>query len=178
LLRLAMNVIAQSYYDQSEGEMHLTWPDVEDAAMNIITQMKAERFEPDVIISIARSGLIPASLISYALGNKQLYVIKVDFSKTQRDGQDQDLRERPVISQELSKDVQGLRVLVVDEMVVSGQTLKLVSAYLAIKDPAEVKYAVLYKQPWAEFVPNYYGQEIRQWPVYPWKKLKASAVVG
>lgn len=167
-----MNVITQAHYNKSEGEVHLCWHDVEEAAQKIVIQMKLENFEPDIIISIARSGLIPASLISYALGNKELYVIKVDFSKNQKIGKEQELRNKPKISQELSKDVEGLKVLVVDEMVVSGSTLKVVSGYLDMKSPAEVKYTVLYKQPWAEFQPDYFGKEIRQWPIFPWKRLK------
>ncbi|MBI5222299.1 MAG: hypothetical protein HY980_02270, partial [Candidatus Magasanikbacteria bacterium] len=109
---------------------------------------------------------------AYVLGNKQLYVIKVDFSKTQKNSADQELNDRPAITQELTKDIIGLKVLVVDEMVVSGSTLKLVDAYMGIKNPAEVKYAVLYKQPWAEFTPHYFGREIKEWPLYPWKELK------
>jgi len=167
-----MNKIAQKYYEQSEGTVVLSWQDVERDILSIIEKMRQDNFEPDVIISIARSGLIPASLIAYTLGNKQLYVIKVDFSKTQKDGKDQDLNDRPIISQELAKDVQGLKVLVVDEMVVSGSTLKLVKAYMEIKNPKEVKYAVLYRQPWAEFAPDYFGSEIREWPIYPWKTLR------
>lgn len=167
-----LNPIAQQYYDKSEGVVNLSWQDVEHDALHIINRMKEDAFEPDIIVSIARSGLIPASLIAYALGNKQLYVIKVDFSKVQKDGKDQELRDRPIISQELTRDVQGLKILVVDEMVVSGSTLKLVKAYMEIKNPLEVKYAVLYKQPWAEFKPDYFGREIIEWPLYPWKELR------
>lgn len=165
------NKIANQYYEQSEGEVNLEWTHVEAAAIKIIEAMKADHFVPDIIISIARSGLIPAALISYAMGNKELYVIKVDFSKNQKLSHRQDLREKPKISQEISKDVEGLKVLVVDEMVVSGETLKLVSSYLDMKHPLEVKYAVLYKQPWSQFTPDYCGEEIRQWPIFPWKRL-------
>lgn len=172
-----MNAI-QSYYNKSEGESQITWREIEEAALHVIAQIKYNHFEPDMIISIARSGLIPASLISYALGNKQLYVIKTDISNAQKNGKDQDLKERPKISQELTKDIEGLKVLVVDEMVVSGSTLKMVSEYLAMKHPAEVKYAVLYKQPWTEFQPDYFGVETRQWPVFPWKRLREEAVAN
>jgi hypoxanthine phosphoribosyltransferase len=167
-----MNSVAQQYYEKSEGIINLSWQDVENDVLNIIEKMKEENFEPDIIVSIARSGLIPASLIAYTLGNKQLYVIKVDFSKVQKDGKDQELRDKPIISQELSRDVSGLKILVVDEMVVSGSTLKLVKSYMDLKNPAEVKYTVLYKQPWAEFTPDYFGREITQWPIYPWKELR------
>ena len=163
--------VVKEFYEKSEGQVDLYWEDVESAALKVISQMKQENFVPDIIISIARSGLIPASLISYVLGNKELYTIKIDFSKTQRLSHKQDMREQPKISQELSRDIEGLRVLVVDEMVVSGETLKLVSQYLAMKHPGEVKYAVLYKQPWTQFQPHYCGEEVRAWPVFPWKRL-------
>src|SRR3989339_1088063 len=167
-----MTALAQKFYEKSEGIVRLSWEDVEKDTLHIIDCMKSDGFDPDIIVSIARSGLIPASLIAYTLGNKQLYVIKVDFSKVQKDGQDQELFDRPTITQELTKDVQGLKVLVVDEMVVSGSTLKLVKAYMEIKNPKEVRYAVLYKQPWAEFRPDYAGREIKEWPLYPWKDLR------
>lgn len=167
-----MNQTAQELYKKSEGVVNLTWRDVEDDTLKIIDLMKAENFEPDAIVSIARSGLIPAAMIAYALGNKQLYVIKVDFSKTQKSGQDQDLLDKPIITQELSVNISGLKVLVVDEMVVSGSTLQLVSKYMEIKNPTQVKYAVLYKQPWAQFQPDYWGREIKEWPLYPWKELR------
>lgn len=171
-----MNKVVKEYYEKSEGEMVQSWEDVEQGALNIIERMKKDNFEPDIIISIARSGLIPASLIAYALGNKELYVIKIDFSKTQQLGKEQDMRSRPKISQELSKDIENLKVLVVDEMVVSGETLKLVSTYLQMKDPNQVKFCVLYKQPWSQFDPDYYGLKAKAWPVFPWKTLRKTKI--
>ena len=167
-----MNPTASEYYQKSEGTINLSWQDVEQDVLDIIGKMKADNFEPDAIVSIARSGLIPAAMIAYVLGNKELYVVKIDFSKTQKSGKDQDLRDRPTITQELTKDIHGLKVLVVDEMAVSGSTLKLMDMYMHIKNPAEVKYAVLYKQPWSGFTPDYFGREIKEWPLYPWKELK------
>ena len=167
-----MNPIAQEYYAKSEGVVNLSWQDVENDVLEIIEKMRQDNFEPDIIVSIARSGLIPASMLAYTLGNKQLYVIKVDFSKVQKNGKDQELYDKPMISQELTVNIHGKKVLVVDEMVVSGSTLKLVSAYMDIKSPGQVKYAVLYKQPWAAFTPDYFGREIKEWPIYPWKELR------
>lgn len=163
---------AKHFYAKNKGEVKITWEDVEKAALHIVHTMKRDQFEPDIIISLARSGLIPAALISYAVGNKQLYVIKADFSKTQTSGQNQDLRSRPVLSQRIKRTLKGLKILVVDEMTVSGETLKLVSEYLTTKKPKQVKYAVLYKQPWSQFKPDYYGHVLKQWPLYPWKELR------
>lgn len=163
---------AEDYYEKSQGDLNLSWEDVEHAAKEIITRMDDDTFVPDIIISIARSGLIPAALVSYSLGNKELYTVKIDFSKVQKTGSDQELRHMPKISQELSRDIEGMKVLVIDEMAVSGSTLKVMKQYLEIKHPADVRYAVLYKQPWSTFEPDYYGVQTPMWPIFPWKRLK------
>ena len=167
-----MNATAKEYYEKSKGELRLTWRDVEDAACEVITRIKEDGNDIDAIVSIARSGLIPASIISYAIGNKELYVVKTDFSRIQTMGKEQILRDKPKITQELTRDIEGLNILVVDEMAVSGSTLKLVASYLEMKQPKSIKYAVLYKQPWSEFKPDYFGVETDYWPVFPWKRLK------
>ena len=167
-----MSSIADAYYARNKKEVKLTWQDVEKAALHIVHTLQKDKFQPDIIISLARSGLIPAALISYCIGNKQLYTIKADFSKTQSSGKNQDLRSRPVLSQRIKRTLKGLKILVVDEMTVSGETLKLVSAYLKTKHPKEVRYAVLYRQPWSQFKPDYYGKLIKEWPLYPWKELR------
>ena len=167
-----MNRIVQRYYARNTGEVKLSWHDIEKAALHIVHKLQKDTFQPDIIISLARSGLIPAALISYCIGNKQLYTVKVDFSKTQRNGKLQDLRSRPVLSQRIKRSLKGLKILVVDEMTVSGETLKLVAQYLQTKHPKEVRYAVLYKQPWTQFKPDYFGKLIDKWPLYPWKELR------
>ncbi len=163
---------AEELYELNRGEVKITWQDVERDTLRLVKQMKADGFQPDIIVSLARSGLIPASLISYCLGNKQLYVVKADFSRTQRNGKDQDLRSRPILTQRIKRSLKGLKILVVDEMTVSGETLKLVNKYLKTKQPKQVKFAVLYKQPWTTFLPDYFGRLIKQWPLYPWKELR------
>ena len=163
---------AHKFYKKNKGEIKITWEDVERDTLHIVHAMAKNRFKPDMIISLARSGLIPAAMISYCLGNKQLYVIKADFAKTQSNGSLQDLRSRPVLSQRIKRSLKGLKILVVDEMTVSGETLKLVSKYLKTKHPRQVKFAVLYQQPWSQFKPDYFGRKITSWPLYPWKELR------
>lgn len=167
-----MNHIVAKYYAKNKEEIKLSWQEVERDALHIVHKMARDKFQPDIIISLARSGLIPAALISYCIGNKQLYTVKADFSKTQTSGKLQDLRSRPVLSQRIKKSLKGLKILVVDEMTVSGETLKLVAKYLKTKHPKEVRYAVLYKQPWSQFKPDYFGRLLDKWPLYPWKELR------
>ncbi len=159
------------YYSLNKKEVKLSWQQIEHDTLRIVHKMKHDDFVPDMIISLARSGLIPASLISYCLSNKNLYVIKADLTKTQSSGKNQDLRSRPILTQRIKRSLQGLKILVVDEMTVSGETLKLVSSYLKTKKPKDVRFAVLYKQPWTQFKPDYFGRQIAFWPIYPWREL-------
>lgn len=159
------------YYALNTKEVKLSWQQIEKDTLSIVHKMHTDDFVPDMIISLARSGLIPASLISYCLSNKNLYVIKADLTKTQSSGKTQDLRTRPVLTQRIKRSLKGLKILVVDEMTVSGETLKLVSSYLKTKKPKDVRFAVLYKQPWTQFKPDYFGKEISYWPIYPWREL-------
>lgn len=159
-------------YAKNKKEVKISWEDVEHATLKIVHAMKKDHYQPDIIISLARSGLIPAAMISYTLGNKQLYFIKAELTKTQRAGKDQDFLPRPVLTQRIKRSLKGHRLLVVDEMTVSGATLELVSGYLKTKKPLSVKYAVLFKQPWSHFKPDYYGKVLTDWPLYPWKDLR------
>src|SRR3989344_4720127 len=167
-----MSVVAHKFYKKNRGEIKITWEDVERDTLHIVHAMAKNNFKPDVIISPGRSGLIPAAMNSYCLGNKQLYVIKAGFSKVQSNDSAQDLRSRPVLSQRIKRSLKGLKILVVDEMTVSGETLKLVSKYLKTKHPRQVKFAVLYQQPWSQFKPDYCARTITTWPLFPWKELR------
>jgi len=56
-------------------------------------------------------------------------------------------------------------------MTVSGETLKLVSKYLKTKKPKQVKYAVLYRQPWSKFFPDYCGKKIYRLALVPVERI-------
>lgn len=157
-------------YTKSEGELVLSWQDIEQAIETIETQIQQDGYTPDIIIAISRSGLIPGALLSYKRKQKELAVLKIDFSKTQKKGNDQDLREDPILTQPITIDIQQKNILVIDEVVVSGKTLTLAHSYLHEQHPADIRYAVICKQPWATFSPHYVAIETTAWPIFPWKK--------
>jgi len=80
-----------------------------------------------------------------------------------------------VLTQRIKKSLKGLKLLVVDEMTVSGETLKLVSKYLKTKKPKQVKYAVLYRQPWSNFSPIIAGKKL---PLGPCTRGKNYAITS
>ena len=57
----------------------LTWELFGKAARELAQQVVDSGFEPDLILSITRGGMLPAGTMSYAMGIKNLHIINVEF---------------------------------------------------------------------------------------------------
>jgi hypoxanthine phosphoribosyltransferase len=150
----------------------LEWVDFADASRRLATMVKQSGFHPDVVIAIARGGLLLAGAMSYALGTKNCGSINVEFYT----GVDERLPE-PVLSGPMldAPALAGKKVLVVDDVSDSGHTLALVVALLRDSsldsNAAEVRTATLYTKPRTVLVPDYTWRETDDWIVFPWSAL-------
>ena len=145
----------------------LEWTDFADASRSLATTVLASGFQPDVVIAIARGGLLLAGAISYALGTKNCGSINVEFYS----GIDERLPE-PVLSGPMldAPALAGLRVLLVDDVSDSGHTLALVVGILRAS-AGEVSTATLYTKPRTVHVPDFTWRETDEWSVFPWSAL-------
>jgi hypoxanthine phosphoribosyltransferase len=57
----------------------LTWDGFGTAIGELAEMIAGDGFEPDIILGIARGGLIPAGSLGYALSIKNCYVMNVEF---------------------------------------------------------------------------------------------------
>jgi xanthine phosphoribosyltransferase len=73
----------------------------------------------DVVIGIATGGIVPASLIAFHL-RKDLEIIQFNY----RDEKNAPRYATPLLLSELSTDYSGKRILLVDDVSVSGKTLE------------------------------------------------------
>jgi hypoxanthine phosphoribosyltransferase len=150
----------------------LEWVDFADASRQLAAMVKQSGFEPDVVIAIARGGLLVAGAISYALGTKNCGSINVEFYT----GVDERLPE-PVLSGPMldAPSLAGKNVLVVDDVSDSGHTLALVVGLLRDSslghNAAEVRSATLYTKPRTVLVPDYTWRKTDDWIVFPWSAL-------
>ena len=55
-----------------EERENLTWQEFGDAARELAQQIVNSGWKPDLIVAIARGGLIPAGAIAYAMGVKAI----------------------------------------------------------------------------------------------------------
>src|SRR3982751_2079610 len=63
---------------RSEREV-MTWGDLGQGARELAERIHADGFEPDVVLAIARGGLLVAGALGYALGVKNTYTMNVEF---------------------------------------------------------------------------------------------------
>lgn|GEM_PF-260996 len=145
----------------------LTWDDFGDAARSIAGDVLGSGFRPDVVIAIARGGLLLAGAIAYALGTKSCGSINVEFYT----GVDERLPE-PVLHPPMldAPALAGRRVLLVDDVSDSGRTLRKVVDLLSDAG-AEVRTATLYTKSHTVLAPDYDYRRTDDWIIFPWSAL-------
>lgn len=142
----------------------LTWELSGVAARQVAQRVVDSGYRPDMVIAIARGGLIPAGAIAYALGVKAAGTLNVEFYRDI----DQTLPDPVLLAPLLDTDaIVGRKLLVVDDVADSGRTLDLVLGLLRGHTP-DVRSAVLYTKPRTIVQPDYSWRETDLWINFPW----------
>lgn len=155
----------------------LTWQGFGDASRALTQSIVDSGWMPELIVAIARGGLLPAGAISYAIGVKAMGTMNVEFYT----GVGQTLTEPQLLPPLMDVSaMDGKRVLVVDDVADSGSTLKMVmdminahglslDGHTTVK--AEARSAVIYKKPRSVIKPDYMWCETDKWINFPWSTL-------
>ena len=142
----------------------LTWPDYGVGIRELASQIAGDGFQPDIILGIARGGLIPTGSLGYALSIKNCYMINVEYYT--------DVDERldvPVILPPYLElvDLHGSNVLVVDDVADTGHTLAKVYEFVT-HSVNETRAAVLYEKPASVIKCDYVWRRTDRWINFPW----------
>jgi uncharacterized protein len=142
----------------------MSWPELGGGVRSLALAVADDGYRPDIILGIARGGLLVAGAIGYALGVKNTFTMNVEFYT----GIDERL-EMPMILPPVPDlvDFAETRVLVADDVADTGATLKLVKEFCAGK-VAEVRCAVLYEKPRSAIRCEYVWRRTDRWIVFPW----------
>lgn len=143
---------------------NLSWAAFGEAACELARAIAADRFEPDLILSIARGGLFVAGSLGYALGVKNLHVMNVEFYDGVGTTLDMPVMLPPVPS---AVDFSEKKVLIADDVADTGKTIELV--YTFIKDQVDdVRSAVIYEKPGSLIKCDYVWRRTDRWINFPW----------
>jgi uncharacterized protein len=148
----------------SDERERLSWADFGVAARELAEQVHADGYEPDLILSIARGGLLVGAALGYALDVKNTWTMNVEFYTGVDERLDVPMLLPPV--PELV-DLESARMLIADDVADTGETLRLVKDFCAGK-VAEVRCAVLYEKPRSLVGCEYVWKRTDLWIDFPW----------
>jgi hypoxanthine phosphoribosyltransferase len=147
----------------SEREI-LTWTSFGDATLALAQQIADDGYEPEMILSIARGGLLVGGALGYALGIKNVYTMNVEYYT----GVDERLEVPRILPPAPDfVDLDEARILIADDVADTGQTLRSVEAFCAGK-VGEVRVAVLYEKPSSLVACDYVWRRTDRWINFPW----------
>lgn len=169
--------MTQAYHaDSSElvTKEVLTWEDFGRAGRELAQKIADSGYAPDIVIAVARGGLLPAGSLAYALGLKLADAINVEFYTDVHETLPDPVLLEPLLD---TNAIAGKRLLVVDDVADSGRTLALVLELLHAQG-AEARSAVLYAKPASVVDPDYVWRRTDEWIVFPWSAEPPVAPAG
>ncbi len=126
--------------------------------------LAVSRFDPDMILGIARGGLYPATLLSNMLG-KEFYPIRLT-----RRVSDVKRFEQPRWRTRPPRAVKGQKVLIVDEICGSGRTLNMAREETLRLGARDVRLASLFAHESGRAIPDYIGLISDELILNPWDR--------
>ena len=142
----------------------LTWDLFGTASRDLAQAVADDGYEPDIILAIARGGLLIAGALGYALSVKNIYTMNVEFYT----GVDERLEVPRILPPAPDfVDLHDALVLVADDVADTGLTLASVHDFCAGKVGA-VRTATIYAKPRSVVRPDYVWRDTDRWITFPW----------
>lgn len=132
---------------------------------DVCRQIEEDGYQFDIIMGISTGGLLPTKIIANRLGIRTVDVISVNSY-----GPDKQRAEVKLLVDKNFEHLRGQDILIVDDLVDHGETMKYVIGVLEEYNPSLVKTAVIYKKSQSKFEPDFYGQETPhdKWITFSW----------
>ncbi len=141
-----------------------TWSQIYDMLLNQAAKIRSDGYVPDIIVGIARGGLVPSRILVDLLETRDFAIITIEYyigiGQTQRE---------PILKQCLHIQLTGKKVLLVDDVSDGGKSLQLAKKHLEDQCAKEIKIATIYCKPGTVTTPDYFEKETSHWIVFPWE---------
>jgi hypoxanthine phosphoribosyltransferase len=142
---------------------YLGWSEYGTLVERLAKLVASDGLKFDLVIGIARGGVPVAMVVSDRLA------AKVDFINV-KSYIGLGTRQRPKILTTITEEIRGEQVLLVDDIIDEGDTMKTVTDYLMTKDPAGIKTAALFTKPWSSLHPDFSLSVVDSWVVFPYER--------
>lgn len=137
-------------------------------AKELAKQIKKDKYKPDILIGLARGGLVPTMHLSDLLGVSDVITLRIEHYATMGETYDE-----PRIKYETLYDLKGMNVLVIDDCSDSGKSLELAMQKIKEFNPKEIKVATLHVRETSRFKPHYSAESMDDyWIIFPWNTIE------
>jgi len=156
--------MSPNWYDYStrKGIHPISWEDFHGICKALALSISP--FGPEIILPIGRGGYYPGTLLSHLL-QTEIYPVRVS-----RRVDDVVKYKRPKWLIEPLPEIAGRKVLIVDEICSSGETILMVKEKVAKLEASTIRSAVLYAHSWGSDVPDYIGLITDELVLNPWDR--------
>jgi len=144
-----------------------TWADVDRWADALADRIRGANARPETLVGLTRGGWVPGRLLCDRLGIHDLLSLRARHwgVTATPDG-------RAELVEGLSGSVTGRRVLVVDDITDTGESLALAVDHVRGAGAAHLESATFLHITHSKFTPTYHAEEIPRdawvWIVFPW----------
>lgn len=142
----------------------LTWTRTYNLLLRLARKILRSGFTPHIIVGVSRGGWVPARVLCDLLSAPVLANIGIEFYTGIGE-----TKPSPRLTQPLSTTVTGKKVLLVDEVADTGQTLRLAIEQILKESAKEVRTVTMYTKPRSAIRPDYQGKKTSLWIVFPWE---------
>ena len=145
----------------------ITWAEIQRLANRLAQSIQKADYQPDIVIAIARGGYVPARLLCDLLNIERLTSLQV-IHYTAGIQQAESAR----LTAPLNVDVKDLKVLIIDDVSETGETLRIAIDHVRSFRPSDVRIATLHHKTASSVEPDYYAKKILKWRWigYPWAR--------
>ena len=120
-----------------------------------------KKYKPDAVVGVAHGGVFVGGAVASALGC-EFYPVRIS-----RRSRDTVARVQPRMTGEMPRELKGKKVLVVDDVASSGDTLELARALLVKVGARSIATACLVGKP-GGFQPDWVALPEGGFTVFPW----------
>ncbi len=142
-----------------------TWNQIYEMLLCQAKKIQTQNYKSDLIVGIAKGGVIPARILTDLLEAPQLTTIQTEFYTDLNQ-----TKQEPTVKQALNILIEGKKTLLVDDIADSGKSLQLALNHLKQQGVQEIRTATLYWKPQSAVVPDFWEKQTSLWVVFPWER--------
>ena len=146
----------------------MDWYIFYNLAKKVAEKINIDNYKPDIVIGLARGGWVLARVLCDFVGVKDLISLKVEHWGVTATPDGTAKLKHPI-----NVDLSEKKILVVDDITDTGDSMKVAVHYIKSLKPSEIKTASLQHIKTSKFKADYVGEEIDWvWVIFPWNFIE------